>query len=293
MSRFALLFLLLAGCGADVPITPPAGKAATDLFTLLAEGKAVIAQDVQPPEPDTTFNIQLNFIHVDVDASMEEEEAYYHSLGFRWDAASKQRSYESLLEGYGGAHPFTDRDKEIIRRAANRWENVITQGFQDTLVMAMPSPINSVPSRVEVDDIYIHVIAAPPRGKDGGYGGPITWRPNTTIPLVGSVGISWREATHSDFEIEQLVLHEIGHALGLIGWKSHSHKDYWERPVFRKYFGRFYYITWATHFAHISHGDDVMKSTWYYGISQISLAMLADLGYSVDMDAAENHHGIY
>ena len=90
-----------------------------------------------------------------------------------------------------------------------------------------------------------------------------------------------------------LALHEIGHALGLVGvWsKRTSAPDYWLRPAFVSRFG----VTDGVFFktseieGHFNLPGDVMvfDGPWSTDVTSLSAAVLEDMGYRVDYAAVE------
>lgn len=302
MLRSLLLIALLAACNADNPTGfdagPATGKAVVgcsliEIFNDTCEtvDNPVPSEPVAEAEVDTSFNITLMFLSVDPIRIHEEEKAYYRSLGIPWDRASQRMSLERGLELYSNVPDFTAAEKAAIRRAAARWEAVITRGFPDIPSFEWRSPLNSVPTIIPlIDDIHIAVI--PLKSDNHGFMSVVDYdmRQEPFVPLTPTIHLGGRGQTEVGGRMEQIALHEIGHALGLV--KVLVNTDYWEGPAFASRFVKYFLPSWELVYGHFSQGRDVMTRS-RYDISALSLAVLEDRGYSVDYDAAETHHGLF
>ena len=307
MLRSLLLIALLAACNADSPTGfnagPAAGKAAVEcslieIFNNTCETvdnsirlTPVPSEPVAEAEVDTSFNITLTFLSVDPIRIHEEEKAYYRSLGISWDKDSERRSWEYRLEHYSNVPDFTAAEKAAIRRAADRWEAVITKGFPDISSVEWLSPFNSVPTIIPlIDDIHIAVI--PLRADQTSFMSVVSYnmRQEPFVPLMPNIYSADRGQTEVGGIMEQVALHEIGHALGLVEIQTNT--PYWEGPAFISRFVRYFIPSWKLVRGHFSQGEDVMTHQ-IYDISALSLAVLEDKGYSVNYNAAETYHNLY
>ena len=124
---------------------------------------------------------------------------------------------------YLGPNSFTSTQKSFIRRAADRWENLITEGLPDTDVEFDSSVFtwwsNWSPHPVyideQIDDLRIYVREDP---AGFAWGGPLWVRLAGRLPIFGMIGLHPDVFSYTEHTAVAIVTHEIGHCLGFSGW---------------------------------------------------------------------------
>ncbi len=208
---------------------------------------------------------------------------------------------------------WTPARQAIARKAANDWASVIANEWADfqlnnslnRLETASGRPYSFTSKRF-VDDLLIFVnLFQDSGGIESGLGGPDYefggWATSPTfyglMPRVGQIAISPTVfANQPDTVLYQVISHEIGHVLGLVGlnWLGNRQTDQsnprtavfrgeYSRQVFGEYIplrsqdgGDFYHPA--------ARVPSIMSYQYIYrlpGPSQIDFAMLADSGYRV------------
>lgn len=108
--------------------------------------------------------------------------------------------------------PFTQADKDAIERAARRWEQVITEGFPDTLYKERVG-IGPDYREVFIDDHRVKVYAGRLDNEfASGAGVTQPWeeRPNSDVPFSGSIWLFARVSTIGAEQFYKVALHFSG-----------------------------------------------------------------------------------
>ena len=226
---------------------------------------------------------------------------------------------------------FTQAEKAIIQRAARRWEEVVVGDLPDVDYSNKPEEwydedleAKIVVSGV-IDDVRIFINdvdlgADGPAGRAGGltYRYDIVEERGKWLPDIGAVVInkntqSTLNRLRNDENYEyyeghflRLVIHEIGHVLGIGAWDWKQEEDadiYFPGPLAIKAFdqaGGTNYKgakvpveneSWPSHWRESVFGDEVMTTSpsqnFNAPLSAITIQALADLGYKVDVSKAD------
>ena len=211
---------------------------------------------------------------------------------------------------------FTRKERDMWYRVVNRWESVIQMElpdyeFSEALVIECGDHSIRIPVGDQIDDlrIYITKFDKPPLDMSEriqGYGSPRIIRGSSSmpsLPIIGCIGIKQELPTH--FDLWTTGLHEIGHVLGIGAfWKEHSKMlrglnadAHFAGPQAIAAFeqaGRTNYqgakvpterdgVHWR---ASVLFGELMLPGSGVF-LSAITLGALSDLGYSVDLSAAD------
>lgn len=206
---------------------------------------------------------------------------------------------------------LSSRQQAAFSAAADRWSEII--------VGDLPSMTVFVPQKglVEVDDVRIEARGEPidGRGRILGQAGPRRVRPGSSIPYTGIMSFDSADLAgmEADNSLENVIIHEMGHVLGL--------GTIWSRldllrgagtinPTFIGTNAMREYQTLAGrseptpvpvantggpgtrdgHWRELVLGNELMTgflSAGHNPISRLTIAAFEDLGYTVNYDAAE------
>ena len=200
---------------------------------------------------------------------------------------------------------FTEEEREICYHIANRWEAVIQTELPDyTFSEAWSGTCGDQSINIlggeQIDDLRIYITKS---NDDYSSGGPIALR-SSSLPLIGCIGF----APHDFYSFQVLAevgLHEIGHVLGIgtIWFYRETLRDlngdtHFAGPqaiaAFDQAGGTHYQgakvpierdeIHWRDS---ILSGELMSPFLGNIALSAITLQALSDLGYSVDLSAAD------
>ena len=213
--------------------------------------------------------------------------------------------------------------RRIVERAAQRWSQVITADLPDRKaadVVGLRCPSDVVDYSGFIDDLVISVSAPAIDGVNGlsAEAGPCHLRDNN-LPYFGAVQIDAADLDRLESEglLEALVLHEIGHVLGLgTLWDSSSFLAYDAETCaaatmvdytgdnalteYQAYGGEGRLAaedegassTKCVHWSEAAFQNELMTGFLGDGaapMSRITIAALEDLGYSVNYAAADSY----
>jgi hypothetical protein len=208
----------------------------------------------------------------------------------------------------------------VAQQAANDWAALITNEWADLQLNASGGSaiarLDSAGTRTYtfdtkriVDDLVIFVNNLQPGSTEGGLGSPDYqfggWQPNyypgitDPMPRVGEIAINTSVFTDESgaglWQLYQIVLHEIGHTLGLLGmnWTSYNQIDRTNgiflgadgQGGYSRVANGGNYVTLTSELQHpTTLVQSIMSYGWLYNLyapSQIDRALLADIGYTI------------
>ncbi len=200
---------------------------------------------------------------------------------------------------------FTDEQKAAMRRAADRWEEVVVGDLPDVPIDGYIDALGEHGPRLAgvVDDLVVHSVWAPM------YSITHAWkfgvREGSGLAFYGGASYStlapqWRLST-----FHKAVQHEMGHVLGLFASSGEFKEEigsprefYFTGPLAVEAFdaagGSAYdgpkipLNEYGVHWRRSVFGEEIMSSNADV-ISAITLQALADIGYVVDLSKADEY----
>lgn len=171
-----------------------------------------IAQEVAIPS--SLFAVQTT-VRVDV------EDALGHTTGTEFNVVPPFHIQVRYPENGESVTPLTPEQRAIVEAAVRRWEQIITADAPDSEVNGFP-----------IDDLLIDVrighvadpadtnpgcqVAPPPPCWDYvATGGPTDTRNASNLPNHGTILIDFQNRDMPAQQLEQVLIHEIGHVLGI------------------------------------------------------------------------------
>jgi hypothetical protein len=226
-----------------------------------------------------------------------------------------QGSYHIVIRYMGQA---TSRQIQAVSNAVTRWQSIITQ---DLANVPVTSPAGSCftgqPAINEtVDDILIYVdfTAIDGPGKTLGEAGPCYIRSDNSLPIVGHLKLDAADLAlmESSGTMDNVVMHEIGHVLGIGTMWPDKHLiqgEGTEDPQFLGTLGNNAYHNMGSsgnapientggegtrdgHWREYTFGNELMTgwiNTGLNPISSLTIASLQDLGYGANTGAANSY----
>jgi leishmanolysin len=200
---------------------------------------------------------------------------------------------------------LTTSQQAIFRQAANRWSQIITGDLPNVTFNGIP-----------VDDVLIAASAGFIDGSSGvlGSAGPDRFRSGSLLPYHGtmdfdSADMAWMEASGT---LYYTVLHEMGHVLGIgtiweargLLWGAGTSNPRFIGPAATATYNAIHGTsavgvpveagggdgTRDSHWRESVFGNEVMTGwvdSGFNPISRVTVASLRDLGYQVNMGAAD------
>lgn len=237
-------------------------------------GSSVVTIDVSPPSADT-FDIVLRF-----DASV------------------------------------TVPQRAVFEAAATRWKQVVRTGLPDATLSAAANLCGTGAPAFNgtVDDVLIDVSIVPIDGVDGvlGSAGPCVVRSGGGLPVLGAMQFDSADvaALATEGTLPSVILHEMGHVLGFgTVWSQLVVGAGTSDPKFTGLVGRGAWSALAggsgvsvpvenvggvgtadSHWRESIFGNELMTGYVSVGVnplSTVTIGALADLGYGVDLGAAD------
>jgi hypothetical protein len=217
---------------------------------------------------------------------------------------------------------FTQSQKTTIRDALNPWEAAITGDLEAGFLKSEVAE-KCLIQKKGIDDLALVIRISDIDGSGGtlAQAGPCATRTDTQTNFETSASgiVTIDEADISNPDLEQIVTHEVGHALGigieqLSGWGSNVarlntidpfHGGSNTTAAFKDLGGKAYLSdgvplantggqgTFGGHWREDNFDTELMTGEINSGVdmplSRVSLAALKDLGYPVDLDAADSY----
>ncbi|MCV3271995.1 leishmanolysin [Roseobacter sinensis] len=202
--------------------------------------------------------------------------------------------------------PISDSRRGAFTRAADRWDAIIETAFE---------PIDFDGRRL--DGVLIEVSIAPIDGPDGvlGQAGPTALRPGSELPVAGIMQFDTAdvERLEANTSFEDVVLHEMAHVLGFgtlwaraglvqaSGTNDPRFVGAQSTVEYRDLGGTGAAVPIANtggagtregHWRELIFGDELLTgflSGANRPISRLSIASFQDLGYEVDLGAADDY----
>jgi hypothetical protein len=202
---------------------------------------------------------------------------------------------------------FTSSQRAAIRQAADRWQQVIVGDLPSVRVKGLGT----------VDDLVIYVSASPIDGVDNvlAQAGPNALRRRGSLPYLGSMNFDPADlsSVEASGKLFDLALHEMGHVLGfgtiwsikkLLAGAGSTDPGFTGKDAIAEYRNIFYVDavqvpventgpagTRDAHWRLSVFGNELMVGWLTYNastsLSRITVASFADLGYVVNMNAAD------
>ena len=239
----------LVGQGADVNATDDRGRTPRDFAAARAR------DDFRTEAEVVAYLLVVKYLESVAAAAAEDTQV---PVVFRWP-----EEFTIRIEYRHVAGPiFNQADKDLIEEAARQWESVVVRGGKSFYVLV-------------VEAHTLDSIGGPFSGT-GGYR-----TVENGVPVSGQISLAQRAQWEGNFRL--LALHEIGHALGLVGG------GYWLGPEFQRRYGSSlngvpFALRYGNHFnvyGEIMGAHDGLVSE----VTELSATVLDDIGYTVDYDA--------
>ena len=118
---------------------------------------------------------------------------------------------------------FTSTQKSFVRRAADRWEQIITEGIPDVAVDFDSDAMSwwsrwGIPYRIvakeTIDDVRVYVYKPPLSSSVWASGGVLWYSVSNTMPILGAIKLREDVFTEPEHIVVEMAMHEIAHALG-------------------------------------------------------------------------------
>lgn len=212
--------------------------------------------------------------------------------------------------------PVSARQQLAVTRAVTRWQGVITKDLMDIPVNAPAGSCFAEQPKLNenVDDliIFVEFVNIDGAGKILGQAGPCYVRSDNSLPVVGHLrlDVADLEMMERSNSIDDVVLHEIGHVLGIgtmwstralisgAGTDDPRFTGGWALNAYRGLGGADPWVaventggegTRDGHWRETVFGNELM--TGYIGgatnpMSEVTIASLSDLGYGTNPGAA-------
>ncbi len=200
---------------------------------------------------------------------------------------------------------FTDEQKAAMRRAADRWEEVVVGDLPDVPIDGYMDTHGEHGPRMAgvVDDLLVHTVWAP--GNSITHAWAAGEREESGLPFYGGASYRTLAAQWSLDLFREVGQHEMGHVLGLLGpgWGFRREigsppEWYFTGPLAVEAFdaagGSAYngpkipMDEYGVHWRRNVFGEEIMSSNADV-ISAITLQALADIGYEVDLTKADEY----
>jgi len=217
--------------------------------------------------------------------------------------------------------PFSSAQKAAVRDALTPWTDAITENLAPASVSSSQIPADCVIEQADIDDVLLLVQKGDLDGQDGtlARAKPCVARTDSQGKLT-TVAMGIIEIDKADLDnnaLDQIVTHEVGHALGIgaakiEGWDSNLsalntlapfHNGANTTDAFQKLGGSAHLNTGVplentggqgtarAHWREVNFDNELMTGFLNGGrtnpLSRVSLAALQDIGYSVDLNAAD------
>jgi hypothetical protein len=200
---------------------------------------------------------------------------------------------------------MTSSEVAIFQQAAARWEQIITGDLPDATYNGHV-----------VDDLEIDASAAPIDGPGGilGQAGPDAFRAGSDLPIHGSMQFDTADLAQLEAsgQLQQVIIHEMGHVLGIgIIWQARgllsgagTSNPLFIGPQATAQYNAIFHTNAAgvpvensggpgtqdAHWRESVLGNELMTgylNSGFNPLSRITVASLADLGYQVNLNAAD------
>lgn len=233
--------------------------------------------------------------------------------------AGPAETYDLVLRGLGA---LTPAQAEAFTLAEAYWESAIVRGTADFPIVPRPAclPAESPDLPPVIDDVIIDVGIVPIDGVGSilGQAGPTCYSTGNELPLTGIMEFDTADVAGllADGSFDEVILHEMGHVLGIGtlwdltpygGVRKVLNGAGTSNPVYTGVRGVAEYSTLGvagnvpvensggsgtvdSHWRETTFGNELMTGYLNAGanpVSRLTVASLADLGYQVDIGAAQ------
>ncbi|NJK62359.1 MAG: hypothetical protein HC921_06390 [Synechococcaceae cyanobacterium SM2_3_1] len=212
---------------------------------------------------------------------------------------------------------LTPDEQALFRQVADRWATVIVGDLPDVLLTLLPGSCLSTSPGVNqlIDDLLVDISVSTVDGEGGllGQAGPCLVRTGSNLPLYGSVQLDLDDRTGlaASNQLDEVFSHELGHVLGFgTTWADQGLVTQVFSPDPRfignlaiQEFSRLGGLgtvpienrggqgTRIDHWRESTFDNELMTGTinprTENPLSRLTVASLSDLGYGVDLDAAD------
>lgn len=208
-------------------------------------------------------------------------------------------------------------EQALFRQVADRWATVIVGDLPDVVLTLLPGSCLSTSPGVNqlIDDLLVDISVSTVDGEGGllGQAGPCLVRTGSNLPLYGSVQLDQDDlpGLEASNQLDEVFLHELGHVLGFgTTWADQGLVTQVFSPDPRfighlaiQEFGRLGGLgtvplenrggqgTRIDHWREATFDNELMTGTinptTENPLSRLTVASLSDLGYAVNLDAAD------
>ncbi len=212
---------------------------------------------------------------------------------------------------------LTPAEQARFREVADRWTTVIVGDLPDVVLTLLPGSCLSTSPGVNqlIDDLLVDISVSTVDGEGGllGQAGPCLVRTGSNLPLYGSVQLDQDDlpGLEASNQLDEVFLHELGHVLGFgTTWADQGLVTQVFSPDPRfignlaiQEFGRLGGLgtvplenrggqgTRIDHWRESTFDNELMTGTINPStenpLSRLTVASLSDLGYGVNLDAAD------
>ena len=191
------------------------------------ESIAITVQDLVSDffEPGSTYEADYGYIGADCTGSLSGVRS---AVGEATVPGTPAFDIELI---YAGGTPAR-RIRSAFETATKRWERIIARDIPNhrvseswRSVLESIYPGTTAPELVDDMVVYVEIVHIDGSGGTAGRAGRLVWRHPSSLPVAAFVELDQNDVpTMSSARLEALILHELGHTLGigLGSWRDHN-----------------------------------------------------------------------